>query len=68
MSHAHPAALVARRWFLQQCGVGLGAAALASLMANDGTVTPGVGPGPVRFKPADGLELMNVFVRQIKGE
>jgi hypothetical protein len=28
--------LVARRWFLRQCGVGLGAAALTSLLANDG--------------------------------
>ena len=31
--HASP---IARRWFLQQCGVGLGSAALASLMAQDG--------------------------------
>jgi hypothetical protein len=27
---------LARRWFLQQCGVGLGAAALGTLLANDG--------------------------------
>jgi hypothetical protein len=24
------------------------------------------GPGPIRFKPAEGLELMNVFVREMK--
>ena len=29
-------------------------------------VTPGVGPGPIRFRPAEGLELMNLFVREIK--
>ena len=29
-------------------------------------VTPGVGPGPVRIKPAAGLELMNLFVREVK--
>jgi hypothetical protein len=31
-----------------------------------GTVKPGVGPGPIRFKPAEGLEIMNVFVRELK--
>ena len=30
-----PGALLARRWFLQQCGVGLGVAALADLLADD---------------------------------
>ncbi|HVK16083.1 MAG TPA: family 16 glycoside hydrolase [Fimbriiglobus sp.] len=28
--------------------------------------TPGVAAGPIRFKPAEGLELMNVFVRELK--
>ncbi len=28
--------------------------------------TPGVAAGPIRFKPAGGLELMNLFVREIK--
>ena len=23
-------------------------------------------PGPITFKPADGLEIMNVFVRELK--
>ena len=32
--HTHPG-LLARRWFLQQCGVGLGAAALSSLLGCD---------------------------------
>jgi 3-keto-disaccharide hydrolase len=31
-----------------------------------GSVKRGVGPGPIRFKPAEGLELMNVFVRELK--
>src|SRR5262245_4061713 len=33
--------LLARRWFLQQCGVGLGAIALADLFARDGAAAPG---------------------------
>jgi len=37
----------ARRWFLQQCGVGLGAAALASLMANDGYAGSGTPADPL---------------------
>ncbi len=28
--------------------------------------TPGVAAGPIRFKPAEGLELMNLFVRELK--
>jgi hypothetical protein len=31
-----------------------------------GDVKPGVDAGPIRFKPAEGLELMNVFVRELK--
>jgi hypothetical protein len=31
---------VARRWFLQQCGVGLGAIALSRLLATDGLAAP----------------------------
>ncbi|HET6574821.1 MAG TPA: family 16 glycoside hydrolase, partial [Fimbriiglobus sp.] len=31
-----------------------------------GKVDPGVAAGPIRFKPAEGLELMNVFVRELK--
>ncbi len=33
---------VARRWFLQQCGVGLGAVALSSLLAESGFAAPDV--------------------------
>jgi Protein of unknown function (DUF1501) len=32
----HASSLIARRWFLQQCGLGVGAAALSSLLADDG--------------------------------
>ena len=28
--------------------------------------SPGADAGPIRFKPAEGLELMNVFVRDLK--
>src|SRR5947208_14413588 len=51
--------LIARRWFLQQCGVGLGSMALASLLGADkafgGTKTP-TAPHPLaprqpHFKP-----------------
>ena len=35
---------VARRWFLQQCGVGLGAVALSSLLAESGFAAPDVVP------------------------
>jgi hypothetical protein len=31
-----------------------------------GSASPGTDPGPIRFKPAEGLELMNVFVRELK--
>ncbi len=42
---AHPESLIARRWVLQQCGVGLGAAALSQLVhaatgAPEGTLAP----------------------------
>src|SRR6266566_1033054 len=51
--------LIARRWFLQQCGVGLGSMALASLLGADkafgGTKTPTVphplAPKQPHFKP-----------------
>jgi hypothetical protein len=36
----YSAPLLARRWFLQQCGVGLGSAALAHLLAADGHAAP----------------------------
>src|SRR5580704_17050828 len=32
--------LLARRWFLQQCGVGLGSLALMDLFAKDGLAAP----------------------------
>jgi uncharacterized protein DUF1501 len=34
--------LVTRRWFLQQCGVGLGSLALADLFAQDGHTAPAI--------------------------
>jgi hypothetical protein len=30
------------------------------------SVKPGVGAGPITFKPAAGLEIMNVFIRELK--
>jgi hypothetical protein len=39
-----PPQLVARRWFLKQCGVGLGAIALRSLMPNNLMAAPGQNP------------------------
>jgi hypothetical protein len=36
----HDPELVARRWFLQQCGVGLGSLALMDLFARDGIAKP----------------------------
>src|SRR5215213_5480046 len=36
VQHSRTDPLPARRWFLQQCGVGLGSAALASLLRADG--------------------------------
>ncbi len=35
---------VARRWFLQQCGVGVGAAALSSLLHSEGYAADGTNP------------------------
>src|SRR5438874_2525828 len=40
---------VACRWFLQQCGVGLGAIALSQLLGNDGLAVP------VNVRPAHPL-------------
>jgi len=31
-----------------------------------GKASPGASAGPIRFKPAEGLELMNLFVRELK--
>jgi hypothetical protein len=51
-----PASPVARRWFLQECGVGLGAAGLASLLADDARaavadpLAPKVPPLPAKAK------------------
>jgi hypothetical protein len=38
---------IARRWFLQQCGVGLGAAALSQILAQDGYAA---GDDPLKLK------------------
>jgi hypothetical protein len=40
MLSPRPADLVARRWFLKQCGVGLGSIALAHLLHSDGYAAP----------------------------
>ena len=45
---------VSRRWFLQQCGVGLGSIALGALMQQSGWAAPSVNPmaaKPPHFKP-----------------
>jgi len=41
LSRSALASALSRRWFLQDCGVGLGAAALASLFAETGLAAPG---------------------------
>lgn len=43
--------LVARRWFLQQCGLGLGGVALAELLGSPtpADASPAAGPGPAHF-------------------
>jgi hypothetical protein len=46
--------LVARRWFLQQCGVGLGAIALSQLLCDDGraaTLSDPLSPKKPHFEP-----------------
>jgi hypothetical protein len=47
-----PGKLVARRWFLQQCGVGLGAVALADLLGASAPVSAAdpLAPRPPQFK------------------
>jgi hypothetical protein len=49
----HPTASpLARRWFLQQCGVGLGSAALAALLADESRgATDPLAPKEPHFKP-----------------
>src|SRR5262249_40535403 len=45
--------LVSRRWFLKECGVGLGAVALASLLAERGHAAPAdpMAPKQPHFEP-----------------
>ncbi len=45
--------LVSRRWFLKECGVGLGAVALASLLAEQGRAAPAdpLAPKQPHFEP-----------------
>src|SRR5262249_52769251 len=45
--------LLARRWFLQECGVGLGAIALLDLLRQNGYAAPGEAalPAPLPPKP-----------------
>src|SRR5262245_18603539 len=50
----HDRRFVARRWFLQQCGVGLGAVALSQLLCDDGraaTVSDPLAPKKPHFEP-----------------
>lgn len=47
LSRSALASSLSRRWFLQDCGVGLGAAALASLFAESGLAAPGQTAGAV---------------------
>jgi hypothetical protein len=49
MSRTDP--FLARRWFLQQCGVGLGSAALASLLRADGFAADPLAPKQPHFAP-----------------
>ena len=42
---------VARRWFLQQCGVGLGAIALNALLQQEGYAAPAKAAGPLGLNP-----------------
>jgi hypothetical protein len=52
--HRNPTPLVARRWFLQQCGVGLGAIALSQLLCDDGraaVVSDPLSPKKPHFQP-----------------
>ncbi len=44
--------LIARRWFLGQCGIGLGHAALASLLASDGHLQAAESKDPMAPKPS----------------
>src|SRR5262249_49706008 len=43
--------LVTRRWFFEQCGVGLGAIALGQLFRQNGWAAPGVAANPLAPKP-----------------
>ncbi|RUL88667.1 DUF1501 domain-containing protein [Tautonia sociabilis] len=52
--HADPAQ-VSRRWFLQECGVGLGAVALGQLLAEGGYAAPAPDPAPAPAPAADPL-------------
>ena len=44
-------AVTARRWFLQQCGLGVGAAALTGLLAQDGYAADPLAPKTPHFAP-----------------
>jgi hypothetical protein len=46
---------ITRRWFFEQCGVGVGAAALAHLLAESGYAATGAATGPVTNAATDPL-------------
>src|ERR1700689_4973931 len=61
----HPVA-VSRRWFLKQCGVGLGAIALQNLMGNCAAATPASPADPLAQKvpqyPAKAKNVIYLFM------
>src|SRR5262245_41644479 len=67
MNRAQPAfpvadpRLVARRWFLQQCGVGLGAISLAHLLGSDALTAPAAEDPLAPRKPHFAAKAKNVI-------
>ena len=45
---------IARRWFLKECGVGLGAAALAELLGTQSAHAAAAAANPLDLRPAAG--------------
>ncbi|TWT99054.1 DUF1501 domain-containing protein [Neorhodopirellula pilleata] len=55
--------LARRRWFMQQCGIGLGHIALTSLLARNGTAGESIGTNPMAVKsPHFPAKIKNVIL------
>src|SRR4051812_12227855 len=64
--HGQPGKLITRRWFFEQCGVGLGAIALGQLFGSSGWAAPTISNNPLAPKkppfPAKAKNVIFLFM------